>query len=394
MFTFAIIMRTIVYIDPQSYKNLAIYDYCLLTSLPTEDGQVVFFGSSSYDYRPLPEGIRFVKLFSYNKKSNAVAKALSYAWSLVRLAVAIISQRPETVHIQWFKLPQLDHLLLRVLRCCSDAKIVHTAHNLLPHDTGDRYKDIYRKLYHAVDHIIVHTKRTKEQLTQMFGIDADKVSVIPHGILRLNIDEGQLAKHSAAYEDHYQTEGRLVFTSLGEQSRYKGTDLLAEAWLSTPQLRDNPQLRLIVVGNNDGDVDLTALHKCSNTVVENRRIPDDEFVYILQHTDVYLLPYRQISQSGALLTALAHHVPILVSNVGALDEPLRTANVGWNISQPTVDTLRQQLLHIATHPDLPRQIKADQKGWQRVCAQYDWHNIGILTAQAYRQATTAARHLL
>ena len=375
----------IFYIDPQSYKNLAIYDYSLLTNLPTEDGEVMFFGSRSYDYLPLPAGISFIKQFSYNKQRSSAGKALSYAWSLVRLATAIIRQRPDVVHIQWFKLPWLDYRLLRVLKYCSQVRVVHTAHNLLPHDTGDRYKDIYRKLYHAVDRIIVHTEPTRQQMVQKFGIDAGKVSVIPHGILRLNNGEELLATHSPAYDDHYQTEGRLVFTSLGEQSCYKGTDLLADAWLSTPELRDNPQLRLIVVGNNDGDVDLTELRQCSNTVVENRRIPDDEFLYILQHTDVYLLPYRQISQSGALLTAIAHHVPILVSDVGALAEPLRTANIGWNIGKPTVETLRRQLLHIAAHPGLPQQIKNSQQAWESVCAQYDWHNIAILTAQTYQQ---------
>jgi hypothetical protein len=48
----------IFYIDPQSYKNLAVYDYELLHGI--KDVNIVVFGSKEYDYKTFPQHIKFV----------------------------------------------------------------------------------------------------------------------------------------------------------------------------------------------------------------------------------------------------------------------------------------------------------------------------------------------
>ena len=163
------------YIDPQSYKNLAIYDYSLLTNLRSEQLEMVFFGSTSYDYLPLDD-IRFIKIFSYNKKGNSLSKAISYVWSYMVIMYYIVRLRPQVIHFQWFKLPSFDKLVVAMLRRMTGIRLVHTAHNLLPHDTGDRYKAVYHKLYHTVHHIVVPSQNTRQQLCEMFGIDGSKVA--------------------------------------------------------------------------------------------------------------------------------------------------------------------------------------------------------------------------
>lgn len=369
------------YIDPQSYKNLAIYDYSLLTNLRSEQLEMVFFGSTSYDYLPLDD-IRFIKIFSYNKKGNSLSKAISYVWSYMVIMYYIVRLRPQVIHFQWFKLPSFDKLVVAMLRRMTGIRLVHTAHNLLPHDTGDRYKAVYHKLYHTVHHIIVHSQNTRQQLCEMFGIDGSKVSVIPHGLLHIHNDEQLLAHNMKDYDAKYHPQGKMVFTALGEQTPYKGIDLLAKAWISCNELSEATDCQLIVVGHQNG-VDLSELARCRNTIVDNRRIPDDEFLYLLRHTDVYLLPYRRISQSGALLTALAEHVPVLVTNVGGLCDPFDVAPVGWTIEANDVSALSRQLLYLQKHREEVTAIKQDASSWQRLRVYYDWQNIGRQTLQVY-----------
>ena len=376
--------KGIVYIDPQSYRNLSVYDYSLLTELcHLTDEPITFFGSSSYDHLPLPESINFKPAFSYNHKKSAVAKALSYLWTYVGIVIYLMWQRPRVVHFQWFKLTSFDRRLLWLIAHLSNIRTVHTAHNLLPHDTGLRYQADYGHIYHTVDHIIVHTQDTRQQLIDQFHVSPDKVSVIPHGLLHIDVDEQRLAQNAPRYEALYQTSDHTVFAALGEQTPYKGIDILADVWTNTPELCQNPQLRLIVVGHQDATLDLSRLAQCSNVVLADRRIPNDEFCFLLRHADVYLLPYRRISQSGALLTAMAEQVPVLVSRVGGLCDPLRIANVGWSIRPNDADELRQQLLAIANHPEEVELIKADSEAWQRIAHHYSWQHIAQLTAQVY-----------
>ena len=63
-----------------------------------------------------------------------------------------------------------------------------------------------------------------------------------------------------------------------------------------------------------------------------------------------LLPYRRISQSGVLFTALQLGVPVLVSDVGGLTDPLRYGAVGWSIGEPSVQSLSDAMVYLAEHP--------------------------------------------
>ena len=72
----------IFFIDPQSYNNLQRYDYNILSNISQE---MDFFGSQYYDYLPLPEYINSHLWFKYNKKSNALLKAVSYVWTCLRI---------------------------------------------------------------------------------------------------------------------------------------------------------------------------------------------------------------------------------------------------------------------------------------------------------------------
>ena len=57
--------------------------------------------------------------------------------------------------------------------------------------------------------------------------------------------------------------------------------------------------------------------------VLDKFLSDNEFNDLIEKSDVLIFPYRKISQSGVLLTALAHRKPVLVSRVGGLTQPLK-----------------------------------------------------------------------
>jgi len=371
----------ILYINPQSMRNLAIYDYSLLTNL---DADIHYVCSKYYDYKSFPPSVKQHKIFGYNHLNNNLLKAISYVCSYIVVLFLIARVRPEAIHIQWFRLPQFDGLLIRLVKKLFKCKFVFTAHNVLPHDTNEKFKEIFARIYKTTDAIIVHSKTTKEELLSLFDIPEEKVSVIEHGLIELGVDRDLLLANEKAYEKKYNLEGKVVFASLGYQYNYKGIDVVAKVWASTPELCQSSQCKLLIIGRNKG-VDLSTLKDIDNVVIDDRLISEEEFYYLLTHTDVYLLPYRKISQSGVLMSAISTGTPILATKVGGLTEPIDIAPIGWTIPHLDPQVLQDKMVWLASHQKEIEMTKNNQSAWDKVRAHYSWDRIGKLTTTLYKQ---------
>ena len=369
----------IFYIDPQSSGNLAAYDYGVLCKVSSP---ILYICSCHYDYLDMADNIQMCPIFNYNKISNPLLKVMSYMWSMLQLFRLIVRKRPSLIHIQWLRIPHFDYVFYWLVKHLLKPKIIFTAHNVLPHNTGDRYKGIYRKMYRLVNHIIVHADATQKEIQEEFNVEPEKISVIHHGTLKMSINTEELKKQVSDYLQKYKTEGKIVFTSLGEQSHYKGIDLLVDIWQHTPELNTNGALQIIFAGKNVG-IDFSPISGFENVTIIDERISNEEYYFLLRRTDVYLLPYRKISQSGALFTAMEEHVPMIVSDAGGLAEPLTIAPIGWKVRACDTTSLCETLLHLAGHPEEIRRVKSDSKGWKAVCAAYSWDNISLQTQQLY-----------
>ena len=369
------------YIDPESYANLSAYDFNLLSNI---DGNIVYFCSTLYDHEPMKEHVRSIPVFSYNKKKNNLQKGLSYIASYIKIFIFILQMKPKAIHVQWLRLQTFDYFFYRIVSWLISTRLVLTAHNVLPLDTGTRYVKLYCRIYHLMDRIITHTENSRKELITLFNLPQEKVVVIPHGLLKLKIDEDKLRQDAPQLAQCYPFRGRLIFSTLGFQTTYKGSDLLAKVWASTPELNQNPNCMLVVAGKFV-NVDFSSLEAYDNVILQNRRISNEELFYLLTHTDVYLLPYREISQSGAMLTAITERVPLLVTDVGGLTEPLAIANIGWSIVRDSEQQLRESLLYIVNHPEKVVAIKQDTESWEQVHRHYGWDEIGKATLKVYNE---------
>lgn len=372
-----------VYINPQSMLNLAIYDHHLLSNI---EGDIYYVCSKFYDYKPLPENVRQHRLFRYNNLKSNYAKAASYLFSYMLLLFFLLYKRPHVIHVQWLRIPTFDYYFFLFIKRILHCGIVFTAHNVLPHDTGNRFKKAYAKFYKMADRIIVHTNDTRNELLSKFQVPCDKIDVIAHGIIDLNYDQEKLTASLAELDNHFQLHGKMVFSSLGYQYYYKGVDIIAKVWAETPELYQNDHCCLLFVGKNRG-VDFSAVNGIENVIVEDRLLTDEEFYYLLSYTDVHLLTYRTISQSGLLLTAISTETPFLVTNIGGLTDPLDIAPIGWILPQLDEVTVKQQLLWFVHHPEEVRKVKNDKANWKLVHQHYDWKDIGRKTQSLYERLT-------
>ncbi|MDO4801026.1 MAG: hypothetical protein Q4A15_02555 [Prevotellaceae bacterium] len=104
----------------------------------------------------------------------------------------------------------------------------------------------------------------------------------------------------------------------------------------------------------------------------------------MELTNVILMPYRRIDQSGLLLTVANKKIPFCVSDVGELTKPLEIADVGWSFPSLEADDVKTKILEIVSSPDIISIKKNNAEGWQKVQQYYDWSKSAILTERLYK----------
>lgn len=195
-----------------------------------------FFCSDKLAYAEIAR-TKIVRHYFYGNY-RGIRKIFSYVNSQRKLLSEIKKARPAVCHFQWFKIPFVElRLLKKIRRVSPQTKIVFTAHNVLPHDSGAKYEKIYEKVYHSVDKIIVHAVVTKDEIVAQFNVLPEKISVIPHGYLPTKY-------HFERNPDHT----KLTFSFIGFLSDYKGLGLLIDAWCGCDGILNNNNIQLVIAG--------------------------------------------------------------------------------------------------------------------------------------------------
>jgi len=250
------------------------------------------------------------------------AAAISNSIALAKTLENTPSKRPDIIHLQ--QLPLLNHNigsdfeLLAAARRCS-IPVVHTVHNLLPHDTGNRLENIFGRLYRSVDHLICHSRDIADALEARFDIPSIFISVIPHGPLFEAPDPMNSSDARAALG---LPQDRPIILWQGVMASYKGLDLLLQAWkLGMPRWRSRSTAMplLVIAGTGslevEAEVQAAAAEHPDTLRADIHYIPTSRLPSYYQAADLLVYPYRSITTSGALLTGLCYRKPIIASDL-------------------------------------------------------------------------------
>ncbi|MFD2607304.1 glycosyltransferase [Euzebyella marina] len=357
-----------------SYNNLSVYDYSLISNI--KNYQVEYFCSSKYDYEE--KNLNTNKIYHYSSKKG-ILKILSYLKSqfLLYRKIKLNQDKIRAIHFQWLKIPHLDFLLLKMIS--KKSEIILTAHNILPHGSGNKYRSIYKKIYHKVDRLIVHTNETKNDLVDLFEVPTNKIHVVPHGILDVldQTENNRVLESAKMFNDLYGLNNKTVFSSLGSISSYKGIDIIINTW-KKKELINRDDVVLLIAGSGKNEK-LLELKGVNNAIVINRFLSSHEFLACVRMSDFILMPYTKISQSGILLTAIGEKKRVIVSNVGGLTEPFEIGEIGYVLDKVNSDSLGRAILRAIDEKD----NYPDESVWTRLFKYYDWSNIGRKTELVY-----------
>ena len=361
-------------VDPSAFTPP--YDHALSSALARAGADVELITSRfAYGSVAAPDGYALREHFYRHARGAAGSRVRS----LTKLAEHVpdmlryrqVARDADVVHFQWLDVQWLDRLLL------PRGPLVLTAHDLLPREPHPGQVAAQRRLYDAVDALVVHSEYGRGQLVRGLDLDPGKVHVVHHGAFE---HLARLPPQPLAAELE-QVAGPVVLF-FGLLRPYKGVDVLLEAWRGVPAGAE-----LWIVGRPRMDIAPLLASAPPGVRFISRYVPDAELAAYFRRADVVVLPYsrtERFDQSGVLATALAFAKPVVLSDVGGLREVAATG-AGVLVEPGDVGSLAAALGRLLG--DEVERARLAQAAAEAAAGPYSWAQAARRTLDVYRGLT-------
>jgi glycosyltransferase involved in cell wall biosynthesis len=277
-------------------------------------------------------------------------------------------------------------LLARILM----RKVVLTAHDVESFLEGLEVRALSRFIYRLAHRVIAHNQVSKKELIERIGLVPEVIEVIPHGnYLHANRPMPSQAESRRVLDIPEQAKVLLLF---GQIKEVKGLDLLIDAMPTV--LKHHPDAVLLIAGRpwkNDFSIYEKSMERQSirdRCITHIRYIHDEEVPFYYGASDVVVLPYRRIYQSGVLLMAMSYGMPVIASDLEGMKEIIRDGENGLLFRSEDDEDLAARMREILSDPS--RAASLGNAAREYVRRHHDWDFIGIQTKLLYDKLLRAA----
>lgn len=302
---------------------------------------------------------------------------LNYIFILFYCAI----KKPDILHIQWLTLIDIcsgEKYIISLLKFLSSkTKVYLTIHNIFPHDMPTSKYNAYKKRFlsvsSSIDGFFVHLNSAKEEAVKCLNLPKERIFVTYHGIYVRN--------SSVISSCNSIDKFRIIM--YGIQNRYKGTDILMESLkLLPPKYLENVFVHII--GKTDPSIYNEYQNMIDNVHVkwDNAYVSNDYLDQSINNSDLIILPYRKISQSGVLLLALSCNKLILTSNLPSFLETLDGYKTEWFFVSEDARSLSEKIIH---HMDGTINKEEQLSIINSLVSKYSWENTAKATLKAYNK---------
>ncbi len=304
----------IMMVETSGHGKLCQYTYSLCTVLAQFGGDVTLITSKEYELDGLPADFTVLKIFPEGNM-------LIYPFYFFRFIYHLKRLEPDVLHFQWFPSPILGLIFLKVLKMFTDARIVYTPHNILPHRRRFYFVGAWAGIYKEVDKIIAHSRYNRTVISDLFEIDPERVSIIPD-FLFFNHITGDFDKEDSRKALSLPVEGRLVLF-FGYINRRKGIEPLIRSF---KEVRASiPDARLVIAGQPNENFTpyirlIEGLGLKEEVILDLRYIPFKDMMRYFASADLVVLPYQKVCHSPIVQLARSFNRPVVTTELANRDD--------------------------------------------------------------------------
>lgn len=321
-----------------------------------------------------------------DSKMNKVKDYIYYFLSILKW----VTKSDSLIHYQFFRI-RFEILFLWIFKLAG-ARIVYTAHNILPHESSKIDPWIFRFIYQTVNEIIVHSDFIGKKLLNHFNINPEKIHVIPHGDFNMFLADSDKTKTSARKRFQYSPKDKVLLF-FGYIREYKGLDLLLQAF-GMIQNHDK-HFKLLIAGSPATETLLKDYQDQIGATPGVERIhavldfiPHEDVPDYFRASDLVVLPYRRIDHSGIVHLACSFGKPVLATSVGDFEEVILPGKTGFLVQENTPRLLADGILNAFSDAfNLEKMGKAAKEFSD---THFAWPHIAKETVLVYQRAKGTA----
>lgn len=337
-----------------------------------------------------PEGFCWFKLISLLPKSivntsgtsllKKLSRGIETSINYLYLSLWVFLKKPDIIHFQWLPFVEysnIEPVFLKVLHwACPRSKMFLTVHNIYPHGMTEKQKPVYKNRFGSLKPFmsgyLVHLDSAKQALSSEFQVDEDLITVAYHGIFAPTTN---LVKNSTSNNE------QIKIIMYGYQTPYKGADILVSALGILPTTYQN-KIQCYIIGKTDP----LLYEKCREDAKKynvkwiDRFVSDEELYNAIGRSDLILLPYRAITQSGVLLLALSYNKPIITSDLPSFKETLQGYPDDFFFEKENPESLAEKLIEFV---DGKLDVVLMKNVIKSLIDKYSWDETAKRTLEAY-----------
>ena len=378
--------RKIAIIDSVSARGGSHHFYLFgqAMGLINEGAEVRLF-TNDLTENPKIEGLKVKHYYRgiFGRKSNVTAGIL-YVIGSVRSIIGAKYFGAKICHYHLFHVNMLvvfDLIFSKIM----GLKVVYTVHDVVSNldKTKSSHKLIDFVLRNA-NKLITHNEFSKNQMLNLFkGINKD-VAVIPHGNYLPFIKAEKDQNDSREYLNIPKNKKVLLF--FGMIKRIKGLEVLLNSLAEVKKV--HPDIVLLIAGKSWEDdfdiyqeiIDRENLNE--NCIIHNKYILSEDVAHYFCSSDLSVLPYKRISQSGVLMMAMSYNSPVLTSDLLPFRELITDNETGFLFESENVKSLSDKIISIFKDKSFVSKVRV--KGMNLIQTEYNWNRLGALSKEVYQ----------
>ncbi len=245
-----------------------------------------------------------------------------------------------------------------------------------------------KKLMNRSDALIAVSKYTVTELTNLYGINQNKIQVIYNGV---DVDRFKPRPNKTEIRQDFGLDpNEKIVLFVGRLYHRKGLETLIQS--VPPVIKEFSNVKFVISGTGfkQKEESLKKLVKeldIKNHVTFLGYVPDEKLPLLYATSDIFVLPAIYENFPFAILEAQSTGIPVISTKVGGIPEFLVDSENGFLVDPGNSTQITQRLLYLMRNPELAK--KMGDNGRKKIEETFDWDLITKQVISLYNKLLKA-----